>query len=78
MIATLSPTQPDIIIPVAAAHLVRGRQNWLWQVRHCPFCGGRHQHGGGRLDGDPRRLLGHRVADCGAAGGYLLREEGGR
>ena len=50
--------------PDAPARLVRGRANWLWQVRRCPCCGNKHQHGGGYLTGDPRALLGHRVAHC--------------
>ena len=59
----------------AAAKLSRGPSCWLWTVRRCPFCGKGHQHGGGTLDGDPRALLGHRVAHCvgtGSNDGYVL------
>lgn len=42
---------------------------WLITVEHCPHCGGKHHHGGG--DGD-EPALGHRVADCGARGGYYV------
>jgi len=66
--------------PQARAVLVRGRGCWLWIVPRCPLCGKQHQHGGGQLTGDPRGLLGHRVAHCtlrqrfGAARGYALVE----
>ncbi|TQE91480.1 MAG: hypothetical protein FKY71_20200 [Spiribacter salinus] len=33
-----------------------------WVVRSCPFCGERHEHGGG--DGDPREFLGYRESHC--------------
>ena len=62
--------------PSAPATLVRGRTYWLWRVRSCPHCGREHTHGGGAIDGDPRRLLGHRVAHCWAPGGYVLVESG--
>jgi len=51
-------------VTLAPAELERGRECWLWNLPKCPHCGARHQHGGGKLDGDPRRLLGHRVAHC--------------
>jgi hypothetical protein len=50
--------------PQAPAILVRSRGGYLWQVPRCPRCGRKHQHGGGYLTGDPRTLLGHRVAHC--------------
>lgn len=66
--------------PQAPARLMRGRSCWLWIVPRCPRCGKRHQHGGGPLHGDPRRLLGHRAGHCemrywgvtGGPGGYDL------
>jgi hypothetical protein len=61
---------------LALATLVKGRQGYRWIVDRCPYCGRPHGHGGGGLDGDPRRLLTHRVADCGAVGGYVLVETG--
>jgi hypothetical protein len=51
--------------PEAPAVPVRGREVWSWVVPCCPLCGREHWHGGGELGGDPRRLLGHRVAHCG-------------
>src|SRR5262245_40090053 len=45
--------------------LKRGEDVWLWVIERCPFCGEEHVHGGGSLDGNPRRLLGYRVAHCG-------------
>jgi hypothetical protein len=74
MSATLTIPQADTAIPVARAHLVRGATCWRWVVDRCPHCGKRHGHGGGELAGDPRRYLTHRVADCGADGGYTLVE----
>jgi hypothetical protein len=64
--------------PVAKAGLARDRDVWLWIVNPCPLCGRKHTHGGGSLDGDPRRLLGHRVAHCTEKeepGGYVLVEK---
>jgi hypothetical protein len=66
--------------PPAPAVPVRGRRGWFWQIPACPCCGRRHQHGGGDFTGDPRRLLGHRVAHCtlrqrlGESRGYELVE----
>lgn len=74
-------TKKDNIIPKLEVHLERGSRTWLWVSGRCPFCGKkRHTHGGGRLDGDPRQLLGHRGAHCVPAascpgGGYELVEE---
>lgn len=35
-----------------------------WVVRSCPFCGERHEHGGGPADSDPREFLGFRESHC--------------
>lgn len=48
----------------ATVRLVRGRDCWLWVIDRCPFCGKRHEHGGGELSGDPRRVLGTRTPHC--------------
>jgi hypothetical protein len=62
----------------APAVLKRTAVCWHWVVPKCPLCGKKHTHGGGRLDQDPRRLLGHRVPHCpdppDAAGSYELVE----
>ena len=50
--------------PIAIATLKKGRQGYHWIVRRCPLCGKRHTHGGGRLGGNPRELLGHRASHC--------------
>ena len=69
-------TDTDIKIPSAPAILQRGRECWLWIVPSCPFCGKRHTHGGGPLDGDPREYLGGRASHCwlGDGGQYILTE----
>ena len=63
-------------IPEAKVILEHGRRCWLWVVRDCPYCHQEHTHGGGKTDGDPRDLLGHRVSHCttgpGVGGGYVL------
>lgn len=64
---------------VARVRLKRGKVCWYWVVERCPFCAGRHTHGGGPLAGDPRRLLGHRGQHCMEGpewprAGYVLRE----
>ena len=70
----------DINYPQALAVLKPSRGCYLWIVPRCPLCGKRHQHGGGYLTGDPRTLLGHRVAHCtgpqrpGESRGYELVE----
>lgn len=61
-------------IPVPAI-LHRARHGYSWRVT-CPYCGKIHHHGGGPLDQDPRALLGHRLAHCGAADGYVLVASG--
>ncbi len=53
--------------PPAPAILKPSRGCYLWLVPRCPLCGKQHQHGGGQLTGDPRALLGHRVAHCGGS-----------
>ncbi len=37
---------------------------WMWVVPKCPFCKRQHAHGGGQLDENPFRLLGHRRSHC--------------
>ena len=61
----------------ALAHLAKGHSCWLWVVDQCPYCGRRHIHGGGPLDGDPRAVIGARVAHCRNNRGreYLLSEQ---
>ena len=54
----------DGTYPQALAVLSRGRACYSWVVPRCPLCGRKHAHGGGDLAGDPRALLGHRVAHC--------------
>ena len=70
--------------PVALVTLHGGPHGYQWILTHCPYCGGEHRHGGGDLNGDPRTLLGVRVAHCRdprQRGRYLLieatRAEGG-
>jgi len=71
--------------PFAAATLYRGKQVNQWVIAACPHCGGKHVHGAGTPDMNPRDFLGHRVAHCcGRArpadrvvsGGYTLVEQG--
>lgn len=49
---------------IARVRLKRGKVCWYWVIDRCPFCAGRHTHGGGPLNGNPRRLLGHRSQHC--------------
>ncbi len=49
---------------IAKVRLKKESDVYLWIIDKCPFCGKRHCHGGGSLDGDPRRLLGGRVPHC--------------
>jgi len=64
---------------LALARLHRGKSAWAWVVLSCPYCGKEHRHGGGRLEDDPYRLLGHRSAHClnhsGSEAGYVLTPE---
>lgn len=68
LLARLEPTpDPEMVAaerPAARVRLQRGKACWYWVVERCPFCGRQHTHGGGPLDGDPRRLLGHRSQHC--------------
>ncbi len=76
-----SPSNPE-----AEVVLERQGDRYLWVVLCCPICGRRHEHGAGSVDGNPRDLLGHRVAHChdpfakvaSELGGYVLveKEEG--
>jgi hypothetical protein len=56
-------------IVIATAHRVRGV--WIIKVI-CPYCGGKHTHGGG--DG-PVPHVGHRIAHCrdGTTRGYFIK-----
>jgi len=58
----------------AAARLVRHSDGFRWVVDRCPYCGRRHTHGGGPLDGDPRAGLGPRAPHCHAGPEYALVE----
>ena len=42
---------------------------WRLVVPRCPFCGGKHLHGGGN---GVVPHVGHRVADCTRGTGYYL------
>jgi len=70
----------DKTYPPAPAILKPSRGCYLWIVLRCPLCGKQHQHGGGQLTGDPRRLLGPRAGHCmgpqrlGESRGYMLVE----
>ena len=44
---------------------------WVVVVR-CPHCGGEHVHGASTEELEPGERIGHRVADCGGAGGYVV------
>lgn len=50
--------------------LVFDRQGFRMTAR-CPFCGREHRHGGGNHV-VPLPMFGHRVADCGRGGYYLV------
>ncbi len=69
--------RPDVhqrVIATVTPRVVAGAAVWHLIVDSCPYCGKQHSHGGGPITGDWRRLLGHRVADCGGRGGYVLLE----
>ena len=56
---------PERSIAVAQVVLRRGRENWLWVVLTCPYCGKQHDHFGGPLDADPQPAAGRTfVARC--------------
>jgi hypothetical protein len=48
----------------AIVTLGKCRECYLWIIVKCPYCGKKHTHGGGPLDGDPREYLGDRVPHC--------------
>lgn len=50
--------------PEAPCVLVSNGRIYQWLVLQCPYCGRRHWHGGGLVDGDPRKQLGFRVPHC--------------
>lgn len=50
-------------IPVVDASVERYRRQYLLYVA-CPYCGERHQHGGGSIVEDPRENAGHRLSHC--------------
>jgi len=54
------------VIPIK---LLTGKQVLRCIVR-CPFCGGKHYHGLGEIKGPV--LWGHRGADCGLGGYYIV------
>ncbi len=47
----------ELTIPSACAVLERGTYSWMWVVKACPYCGKKHEHYGGPLDGDPRTYI---------------------
>jgi hypothetical protein len=52
-------------IRIADASLERGKYSWVWVVPKCPYCGKRHEHYGGALDGDPYKYIGQTItAQC--------------
>jgi hypothetical protein len=71
---TVLATYPIVETPLAPVTVAWSARNRYWAVlvEHCPFCQGKHYHGGG--DG-PEAALGARVAHCGKHdGGYELVE----
>ena len=68
----------DKVIPEAQAIVTLERSGVLnqWIVQQCPYCGGQHIHGAGRIDENPDNFLGHRAAECGKSSkGYELVKE---
>jgi hypothetical protein len=61
-------------IPQVAVTIRKSRSRhdptWILEVDRCPFCGQKHQHGGGDLRYPP--LLGFRVSHCLTPGDYEL------
>lgn len=66
-------TKPKVY---ADCRLERTGKIWSWVIPACPFCGKKHTHGGGPLDGNPRTRMGNRGAHCLDSRGkdYFLRE----
>jgi len=65
-------------VKIAQCSLKKTSRMYIWVVSECPYCGKRHEHGGGPVEGDPRKFLGPRESHCelGATGGqYLLQEK---
>lgn len=65
-------TDPTVIATVKWVEPPRRALDGFWRlvVPRCPFCGGKHFHGGGA---GSVLHIGHRVADCGkGASGYYL------
>ena len=63
-------------IPIAYVELDKVFDGYIWVVVKCPYCGGRHRHGGGPADENPYDYLGLRAPHClgGILGGdYLLK-----
>lgn len=50
-------------IPNVKAEIIPDGEIYSLKVK-CPFCNETHTHGGGPIDGDPKRYLGDRVSHC--------------
>jgi len=51
--------------PEAECVLIVKNGYYYWIIPNCPFCGKKHQHGGGTIGkDDPRQALGSRVPHC--------------
>lgn len=51
--------------PLAPVTFIREGNLIIFRVIRCPFCGKTHEHGGmHKQEGDPRRMLGGRIAHC--------------
>jgi hypothetical protein len=65
------------LIPFAACRLKKTKTNFLWECL-CPYCGKKHTHGGGSIEDDPMKMLGHRVSHClddeKSSAGYILKK----
>ena len=65
----------ELGFPIAIARLKAGRGFWRWVVAQCPIPGcifREHVHGGGSLDEDPKKMLGHRNHLDRTNRGYLI------
>ncbi len=49
-------------IPQVAVTITEGETIWTLTIPKCPYCNGRHNHGGGPVSGRP--VLGFRVSHC--------------